>query len=243
MLQRVESWAGGSPWEQPSRVVRVSLDPETGLALEDGCVPTRGEPTTEFFLRGTMPDAVCPEHAGDNRSLLGRLGSFIGGLFGGDERDVRVETERRPEADRETRRRQPQYRITPPGPERAERRQRARNERRSNEEWADDLLESVERELEVRRERQREAVEALRDLRELVGERLDHESRDAIERILDGAIRSVEREAREQTRSQERRVEAWVEDRLREMRRNGDLDERTRDRIEQEIRHALGSWM
>jgi membrane peptidoglycan carboxypeptidase len=244
MLRRVESWAGGNPWEQPSRVVRVALDPETRLALEDGCVPRRGEPTTEFFLRGTTPDAVCPEHAGDNRSLLGRIGSFIGGLFGGDDqREVRIETERRTDTDAETRRRRPEYRITPPGSERAERPRPRRNERRSDEEWADDLLESVERELEVTRERQREAVEALRDLRELVGERLDRESRDAIERILDGAIRSVEREAREQSRSQERRVEAWVEDRLRELRRNGDMDERTRERIEQEIRHALGSWM
>jgi membrane peptidoglycan carboxypeptidase len=244
MLRRIESWAGGSPWEQPSRVVRVALDPETGLALEEGCVPRRGEPTTEFFLRGTTPDAVCPEDQSAGPSLLGRIGAFIGGLFGGDDdREVRVETERPRDGDREARRRQPEYRITPPGPGNTRRYDRRREERRSDEEWADDLMESVERELEIRQERQREAIQALRDLKDLVGHRLDHESRDAIENFLDGAIRSVERETRQHSRAQERRVEEWIEDRLRDLRRNGQLDERARARIEEEIRHALGSWL
>ena len=65
MMSRIASWADGSPWNPPDRVVSVSIDPQTGLALEDGCLPREGEARTEYFLRGKAPDASCPARVAD----------------------------------------------------------------------------------------------------------------------------------------------------------------------------------
>jgi hypothetical protein len=221
-------------------------------AVAEGCEPRNGDPQTEFFLRGTSPDATCPARAGDSRSLFGRIGSFIGGLFGGgDDRDDNVESNRRRDDQRtEQRRQQPEYRVRPPGPaeERAsrqasERRSERPSERRSDDQWARDLLNGVEREIAVRRERQRNAIEALQEITNRIEGHLDEDSRDAIEGLLDGALRSVEREARNRSRSEHRRIEEWIKERIRDTRRSGPLDAQSRARIENEVRRALRSWM
>jgi penicillin-binding protein 1A len=245
MLRRIEGWADGSPWEQSSRVVQVALDPETGLALAEGCEPRNGDPQTEFFLRGTAPDATCPARAGDGRSLFGRIGSFIGGLFGGgDDRDDRAESNRRRDDQRtEQRRQQPEYRVRPPSPAEERSSREAASKRRSDDQWARDLLDGVEREIAVRRERQRNAIEALQEITNRIEGHLDEDSRDAIEGLLDGALRSVEREARDRSRSEERRIEEWIDERIRDIRRSGPLDAQARARIENEVRRALRSWM
>jgi penicillin-binding protein 1A len=237
MMRRIQSWAGGDPWQQPSRVVRVSLDPETGLALEEGCEPRRGDSREEFFLRGSTPETTCPDGAG-GRSLLGRIGAWIGDLFGGDDgRDVRVESSRPRAQGQDARRRGPEYQVRPPDFDDARFRSRSGNE------WADGVMDEVERALEERRERQEDAIEALRDFRDLIEDRLDGDSRDEVERLLDAAMRSVERAAREQTRSREQEIEAWLRNRVRQLQRDGSLDRDDRQQLESEIRRALRSWM
>lgn len=238
MMRRIQSWAGGNPWEQPSRVVRVSLDPETGLALEEGCEPRRGDSREEVFLRGSTPETTCPDRVGDGRSLLGRIGSWIGDLFGGsDERDVRVESGNPRGQEPAARRRGPEYRVRPPDFD------DARFRRRNGDDWAEDVMDEVERVLEERRDRQEEAIEALRDFRDMIGDQLNGDSRDEVERLLDAAMRSVERAAREQSQSRERQIEAWIQNRVRQLQRDGSLDREARQQLESEIRRALRSWM
>lgn len=245
MVRRIASWAGGSPWEQPPRVIRVALDPETGLALEDGCEPRRGDARTEIFLRGTVPDETCPERAGGGGSLLGRIGSWVGGLFGGSDDHERRAAPRQPgreDSGVERRRPQPEYRIRRPGPSTESRRDR-RNDRRNDDHWAQDLMDEVANALEARRSEQREAIEALRDLKDNLADRLDSESRDRIEHWLDAAVKSVDQAAREQNRTDQRAIEEWLQQRLRQIQRDGRLDESARARLEAEVRRALRSGM
>ena len=65
-------------WSMPSGVVPRSIDPSTGLVLEEGCYPEFGEPRREVFLVDHIPDSDCPSQGWfDNlldgvRDLLGR---------------------------------------------------------------------------------------------------------------------------------------------------------------------------
>jgi penicillin-binding protein 1A len=47
-------------FQMPAGVVRRSVDPASGLVLEDGCWPSYDEPASEVFLEGTEPGTVCP---------------------------------------------------------------------------------------------------------------------------------------------------------------------------------------
>ncbi len=48
------------PWKRPAGVVVRKADPATGLRLEDGCAPLRGEAYDELFLQDYEPKAYCP---------------------------------------------------------------------------------------------------------------------------------------------------------------------------------------
>ncbi len=48
------------PWPQPAEVVKLPVDPQTGLVLKDGCAPLDGEPGHELFLTGAVAAAWCP---------------------------------------------------------------------------------------------------------------------------------------------------------------------------------------
>lgn len=48
------------PWKRPDGVVVRKVDPATGLRLEDGCAPLRGQAYDELFLQDYEPKAYCP---------------------------------------------------------------------------------------------------------------------------------------------------------------------------------------
>jgi penicillin-binding protein 1A len=93
------------PWERPRSVVERRVDPTTGLILVDGCRPETGAPVDEIFLRSDLPATACPAGepedpgilarlAGGIRSLFGRAGHFVAGLFRSDEEEAELERQR-----------------------------------------------------------------------------------------------------------------------------------------------------
>lgn len=73
-------------WPGPPRgVVELAIDPETGMALAEGCGNLDPGVEREFFLEGHEPASVCPPRG--VRGFLDRVGGFLGSLFGGGEAD------------------------------------------------------------------------------------------------------------------------------------------------------------
>ena len=70
-------------FEVPNNVVFRFVDPESGLVLENDCVPREGNAAREVFLKSSEPETICPRH--QNENLFEALGSFLGKIFGGDE--------------------------------------------------------------------------------------------------------------------------------------------------------------
>jgi penicillin-binding protein 1A len=68
---------------QPAGVVRLDIDPESGLALEEGCWPRYGEPEHEIFLSDHEPETICP----NSGSWIGGILRGIGGIFNGGGND------------------------------------------------------------------------------------------------------------------------------------------------------------
>ncbi len=78
--ERSSSW----PWSPPDRVTFRETDPATGMVLEDGCDTRYGElPVREAFIRGSVPDEVCPRRGGYG----GWLSDLWGRIFGRGDRD------------------------------------------------------------------------------------------------------------------------------------------------------------
>jgi penicillin-binding protein 1A len=48
------------PWEIPPGVLSHRVDPQTGLLLEPGCSPRRGQAYEELFVEGIEPEMYCP---------------------------------------------------------------------------------------------------------------------------------------------------------------------------------------
>jgi penicillin-binding protein 1A len=67
-------------WRAPDEIVSLRVDPETGQALAEGCMPRYVETRREFFLEGHEPMAICPRREDDN--LLDRIGGWLGKVFG-----------------------------------------------------------------------------------------------------------------------------------------------------------------
>jgi penicillin-binding protein 1A len=95
-------------WAQPGSVVERSVDPPSGLILADGCRPESGDPADELFLRSDLPSTICPagEEEGRGilarmadgiRSLFGRAGALVAGLFRGDEEEAELQRQRQEE--------------------------------------------------------------------------------------------------------------------------------------------------
>lgn len=64
----------------PDGVVRRLVDPESGMVLEQGCIPRYGNPTNEVFLRDAVPESICPQH--ENENIFEAIGDFLGQVFG-----------------------------------------------------------------------------------------------------------------------------------------------------------------
>ena len=88
IARRSGGWSNGEWSTPPQQVVRLAIDPATGLALVEGCVPRNGDAVEEVFLRGREPDATCPARAGRNRSWMGRAIAWVGSLFEDDAGDA-----------------------------------------------------------------------------------------------------------------------------------------------------------
>jgi penicillin-binding protein 1A len=73
----------------PEGVVHRMIDPESGLALEEGCWPRWHEPVREVFIEGLEPDQVCPQYG----SRLGWIAGILRGLKKGWEDDVAQDIE------------------------------------------------------------------------------------------------------------------------------------------------------
>jgi penicillin-binding protein 1A len=65
----------------PDGIVWRRIDPESGLVLEEDCIPRDGTSRSEVFLREAQPGTVCPRHESEN--IFDLLGDFLGGLFNG----------------------------------------------------------------------------------------------------------------------------------------------------------------
>jgi penicillin-binding protein 1A len=82
MMRRIhETRSVPYAFEIPDRIVRRSIDPESGLVLEEGCIPRDGIVRSEVFLREAQPGTVCPRHESEN--IFDMLSDFLGGLFNG----------------------------------------------------------------------------------------------------------------------------------------------------------------
>ncbi|HUG42076.1 MAG TPA: PBP1A family penicillin-binding protein, partial [Longimicrobiales bacterium] len=69
-------------WDPVPGVVALLVDPESGLALEDGCRPRWGSAQRELFLAGQEPPTVCPR--GDYDYFWDRVGGWFDGVFGSE---------------------------------------------------------------------------------------------------------------------------------------------------------------
>jgi penicillin-binding protein 1A len=169
MMQRIDR--RGSDWSMPDNVVRVAIDPMSGIALADGCAPLGDVARTELFLEGTEPDErVCPGGRGFWGWTDGVAGWFRDNVLGN--RDREPDPERRVQP-------RPMPRRAPPSRE-APRATRDRFE------------EQMQREL---RARQREAIDAVIEAIEetIDTRRLDPRERRDLSRMLQGVRRSLER--------------------------------------------------
>ncbi|HEX6558273.1 MAG TPA: PBP1A family penicillin-binding protein [Longimicrobiales bacterium] len=66
----------------PDNVIIRFIDPESGLVLEEGCVPRYGNPAREVFLKDAEPETTCPRHQDEN--LFEAIGNMLGRIFGGE---------------------------------------------------------------------------------------------------------------------------------------------------------------
>jgi penicillin-binding protein 1A len=136
-------------WPSPANVVQAWVDAATGTPLLPECREDYDEAYRELFLRGTVPEAGCPDHGG---SLLARIFDWLGG------EDERVYDPWPEDVGRGS--------EPPPPPEYEEaerwRRRREREARRRMEEWAE-RMEDLREEREERREEARKAEERRRE--------------------------------------------------------------------------------
>ncbi len=102
IMRRADGWTGGS-WDVPGGVVRLVIDPTTGLALEPGCEPREGEAIEELYLSDETPRSSCPARIGRRRFWLDRAVTWIGGLFDDHVADARRRSNERFEEERRAR--------------------------------------------------------------------------------------------------------------------------------------------
>lgn len=82
MMRRIyRNRAEPSGFTVPDQVVVRFVDPESGLVLEEGCVPRYGNPVREVFLQDVQPAETCPRYRSDN--IFDALGHFLDDFFGG----------------------------------------------------------------------------------------------------------------------------------------------------------------
>ncbi len=179
IMARVYSDRAVPGWPPPpDGVVALWIDPETGMALADGCRPGRGEPGRELFLEGDEPAAICPHRGG--RSFLDEVGHWFESVFGSSGAAPRIPGEPDPDLG------------VPRLPGRGE----------VGEEDGVDRRRTVDRDVERAREALGRMEERAREERERVEERI-REARRRAEEELREALKRQEEAAREALKRQE----------------------------------------
>jgi penicillin-binding protein 1A len=137
-------------WKPPENVVQAWVDSGTGLPLAAECRSDYDDAYRELFLRGTLPEAGCPDHG---RSLLARILRWLPS----DEDDPIHDPWPEDLSGRSEPPPPPEYEEA----ERWRRRQRREAQRRA-EEWAD-RMEEMREQMEERRREARKAEERRRE--------------------------------------------------------------------------------
>ncbi len=233
MMNRIPDLAGRNEWQRPQQVVTLSIDPETGLALADGCEPADGEARTELFLRGSEPETVCPDvRSGPSwvDRVAGRLGEWWNGFLG--DRPVEVadrnhdgesqQSGRGNEDDRNDRR--------PPAP--------PVREDWPTGDWTVNLRDALEESVRQRTEDRERVLEWLQDLSDAVDD-IDLRDRDArrIQTWIDGIKRSVEQADRASRRQDPEALQRWMDGMIDRM-GGQNLDPDTRRQLRRELMRA-----
>jgi penicillin-binding protein 1A len=83
MRRTTRNRAPTGEWVAPSEIHRASVDPSTGLVLEDGCRPEHGRAARELFISGNEPASACPRGTPEPGApgLLAKLTAWADGVF------------------------------------------------------------------------------------------------------------------------------------------------------------------
>jgi hypothetical protein len=247
MMTRIAPWAGGQPWQAPQHIVRVALDPATGLALAEGCRPREGEARNELFVEGRAPKEVCPERARRERraSVWDRVVAWAGGVVERitQARETKLARAQRSDEDRATAEAENGEAWSPAGRRQREPDWTGFGEPRwrppADEQWAEDASRALREAYEQRMYEQEQALEWLQGLAEQLRDNVEGGGDAAGERVrtwLDQAARALDEAAQSARRSQRRNVDPWLEEFGRELDRPRP---RTRRQIDAEVRRAL----
>jgi penicillin-binding protein 1A len=252
MMSHISSWADGSPWNPPDRVVSVSIDPQTGLALEEGCMPREGDARNEYFLRGKAPDASCPERVADTgkASLFERALAWAGGWID------RIQDRRErlaaaaPSGDREDEAASPAEPVRPDDSWRGQSRpmpgeweSRRGDEWRSEPDgdWAENMADALRDAIDQQRDHEDEVVDWLNQIADQLKDKLDRRDARRVDDWLQSALRTFEEARREARRSDRQQIDAWLQEARSRNRNRNQLSEEQRIEIERQARDALRS--
>jgi penicillin-binding protein 1A len=255
MMSRIASWADGSPWNPPDRVVSVSIDPQTGLALEDGCLPTEGEARDEYFLRGKAPEASCPERVAD----VGKASWYDRALAWAGQWIDRIQ-ERRGDrlaaaSSREDREQEAVSRSAPE-PVRPDDSWRGRSRPVPGEwqagngdewvsqpdvDWAGNMADALRDAIDQQRDHEDEVVDWLTEIADQLKDRLDRRDARRVDDWLESALRTFEDARRESRRNDRQQIDAWLQEARARSGNGNRLSEQQRAEIERQAREALRS--
>jgi penicillin-binding protein 1A len=91
IMRRIYSERPTPPaWSAPAGVVERSIDPMTGLVLEEGCLPEYGEARGEVFLVDHIPESSCPSRGDWFSDFFNDIGQRIEGIFSRPDPDDQV---------------------------------------------------------------------------------------------------------------------------------------------------------
>ncbi|MGD8278717.1 MAG: penicillin-binding transpeptidase domain-containing protein, partial [Gemmatimonadota bacterium] len=206
LMNRIPDLAGRDEWRRPQQVIALSVDPESGLALADGCEPRNGEARTELFVKGREPETVCPD-ARPGPSWVDRIASRLGEWWSGflGDRPVQVassdeDRDRRGSVDGSD---GDWNRRAPAG---------VRGDWPTGD-WTGGLRDALEESMRQRAADRERVLEWLEDLSDAVDD-IDLRDRDArrIQSWIDGIMRSVEQADRAARRQNSADVQGWMDD-------------------------------
>ncbi|HYO12477.1 MAG TPA: PBP1A family penicillin-binding protein [Thermoanaerobaculia bacterium] len=238
-------------WETPPGVVSHRVDPQTGLLLEPGCSPTRGQAYEELFVEGIEPAAYCPgkESAprdgfpaarmiAERKARQAEEEALLAQARETEERRLRErqEAERQARLAEEQRKRQEEDRLVQIGEARRRAAEEARTRREREEKERQALLAAQKRQEEQRlaqiAEARQRAEQEAREQEEqrkkaaLLAQQKEREERDRIARA------EAEEKRREEEAAAERERKEREAARLAEVRKQQEKERKEREAAE-----------